>query len=247
MSKISEEAADFLFALTRQHTRTETVTAELTALSRLPVRLVLARAEETRKDRRLAHETLVAVVRGFLRVGNITAADTVVTALIDRLRPIVRAQAQQRSALFMADVDDAVEDALLKIIQYIRSTDAGQEFWECNFAHGFKFRLADAFRRAARQRRNTLSLTSEWADGAERDRVDALPDTASEIAFDDIETKQMIQAITQAVPGFDEYYTLHRFGCTDKEIAARMVVSDRTLRNWKHKAEAVWNTLRPTP
>ena len=247
MSKTSEEAADFLFPLTRRHTRTEAVTAELTILSRLPVRQVLARAEETRKDRRLAHETLVAVMRGFLRAGNTAAADAVLTALVDRLRPIVKAQAQQWSVLFVADVDDAVENALVKIIGYVRSTDAGQEFWECNFAYGFKFRLSDAFRHAARQRRNTLSLTSEWADGEERDRMDALPDTASKIAFDDIETQQMVQAITQAVPGFAEYYTFHKLGLTDKEIALNMGVADRTLRNWKHRAESTWNTLRPQP
>lgn len=246
-NKTSEEAIDFLYPLTSRHTRTDAVTAELAALSRLPARQVLAQAKETHKDRRLAHETLVAIVRGFLRAGNTKASDAALTALIDRLRPLVKARAQQWSAVFPADVDDAVEDAVLKLIGYIRATDAGQEFWECNFAYGFKFRLSDAFKHAARQRQNTHSLTAKWADGKERDQGDDLPDTASEIAFDDIETQQMVQAITQAVPGFAEYYTFHKLGYSDKEIAVKMKVTDRTLRNRKHKAESVWNTLRPQP
>lgn len=244
-NKILEEAADFLYPLTSRHTRTDAVTAQLVALSRLPAGQVVVRAQEMHKDRRLAHETLVAIVRGFLRAGNTKASDAALTALIDRLRPLVKARALQWSALFAADVDDAVEDALLSLIRYIRNTDAREEFWECNFAYGFKFRLSDAFKHAARQRQNTHSLTAEWADGKEHDQGDDLPDTASEIAFDAIETQQMVQAIAQAVPGFAEYYTFHKLGYNDKEIAAKMDVTDRTLRNRKHKAEAVWNTLRP--
>ncbi len=240
-------AADFLFPLTSRHTRTDAVTAELIALSHLPTGQVVVRAKETSRDRRLAHETLVAVVRGFLRSGNIQASDAALTALIDRLRPLVKVRALQWSALFAADVEDAVEDALLTLIGYIRSTDAGQEFWECNFAYGFKFRLSDAFKHAARQRRKTQSLTTEWADGKERDQGDDLPDTASETAFEDIETQQMVQAITQAVPGFAEYYTLHRLGYNDKEIAAKMGVADRTLRNWKDRAKTLLTTLGTRP
>ncbi len=247
MSNTSEEAADFLYPLTSRHTRTDAVTAELVALSRLPAGQVVVRAKEIRKDRRLSHETLVAVVRGFLRAGNIPASDAALTALIDRLRPLVKARASQWSGLFAADVEDAVEDVLLTLIRYIRTPDAGQEFWECNFAYGFNFRLSDAFQHAARQRQNTHSLTAEWADGKEHEQGDDLPDTASESAFDAIETQQMVQAIAQAVPGFAEYFTRHKLGYTDKEIAAKMGVADRTLRNWKHKAETVWNTLRPQP
>ena len=245
--KNAEEAAGFLYPLTSRHTRTEAVTAELVALSRLPVRRVVARAQETHAARRLARETRVAVVRGFLRAGDEKAANAVLTALIDHLRPLVKARAQQWSAVFPADVDDAVEDAVLRLIKYVRSTDAGQEFWECNFAHCLRLRLAEAFRHAAVQRRNTLSLTTTGADGKERDRTEETADPESETAFDDIETQALIQALSQAVPGLAGYLFLHTQGYTDKEIAPKLEVTDRTLRNWKDRAKAILPTLRPQP
>ncbi len=245
--KTVEEATDFLYPLGPRRTRTDAVTAELTVLSRLPVRQVVARAQETHADRRLTRETRVAVVRGFLRAGNQKAADDVLTALIDHLRPALKARAQQWSAVFPADVDDAVEDAVLRLVGYIRSADAGQEFWECNFAHCLKLRMAEAFRHAAAQRRNTLSLTTEGADGGERDRTDETADPEGETAFDDIETQALIQALNQAVPGFAEYLLLHQNGYTDKEIAPKLGVTDRTLRNWKDRAKVLLPTLRPQP
>lgn len=247
MSKKYEEAADFLYPLTSRRTRTDAVTAELAALSRLPARQVMARAQETHADRRLARETRVAVVRGFLRAGNEKAADDVLTALIDHLRPALKARAQQWSAVFPADVDDAVEDAVLKLIGYVRATDAGQEFWECNFAHCLKLRMAETFRHAATQRRNTLSLTTTGADGKERDRTEETADPEGEMAFDDIETQALIRAINQAVPGFAGYLFLHTQGYTDKEIAPKLGVTDRTLRNWKDRAKALLPILRPQP
>ncbi len=251
MSKTPEETADFLFPLTRRQTRTERVTAELADLSRLPRRRVLTQAQETHKDRRLASETLIAVVRGFLRAGDENAANTALEALIERLRPAVRARAQRWSALFPADVSNAEDDAILKLVGYLRSTDSGQEFWECNFIHCFNKRLDDLFRQIAGQRKETLSLTSKWADGDERDHLDETPDAASESAFaaifDDIVTQETIQALSREIPRLTEYLFLHTQGYTDKEIAVKMGVTDRTLRNWKDRAKIVLTTLRTRP
>jgi len=242
-----EEAADFLYPLTSRHTRTDAVMAEMTALSRLPIRQVVARARETAPDQRLARETLVAVVRGFLRAGHQKAADEVLTILIDRLRPAVEARGRRWSALFPADADNAEGDAVLTLIAHIRSTEAGQEFWECNFVFCFHKRLDDAFLRAARQRRDVSSLTSERADGTERDRAEEAADPQGEAAFDDIETQELIEALNRQVPGFAEYYFLHQNGYTDKEIAPKLGVADRTLRNWKDRAKTILPTLRPQP
>lgn len=246
MSKTSEETADFLFPLTR-HTRADKATLELKELSRLPIRQVEARAKETHKDCWLARETLVAVVRGFLRAGNQKAADTVLTALIDRLRPDLKARARAWRTLSPVDFNDAEGEAVMKLMACARSTEVKEEFWECNFAHCFKFRVDDVFKRAAGQRKDILSLNSTWADGDERDRLDETPDAASESAFNDIETQELIQTLNQAVPGIAEYRYLHEQGYTDKEIAVKMNVTDRTLRNWKDKARAVLTTLRSCP
>ncbi len=247
MSKTSEEAADFLFPLTRRQTRTGKVTAELAEMNRLPRRRVLVWVQEKRKDHWLAHETLVAVLRGFLRAGDRDAADAVLEALINRLRPAVTARAKRWSVLFPADVDNAEDEAVRKLISYLRSTDAKEEFWECNFTFCFNKRTDDVFKRAAAERGAAVSLTSAWADGEERDRLETLPDRESESAFDDIETQELIQALDQAVPRFAEYLHFHRNGYTDKETAVHLDVTDRTLRNWKDRAKIILTTLEVRP
>lgn len=227
---------DFLFPLSR-YARTEAVAAELAALGRLPRRRILARAAEASagRDGPLSREALTALVRGFVRAGDSEAADAVLDALLRRVRPALTARAAAWRTLSPVDFEDAAAEAMLTLAGFVRATGPTEELWECNFATCFKLRMDSVFLRAARRRRPTSPLTAIGADGEARDLLAETPDPRGEEPFADLEAGAVRQALIRAVPGLGEYLFFSDAGYSDAEIAARLSVSDRTLRNWKAK------------
>jgi hypothetical protein len=215
-------------------TRPAPVAAQLAALSRLSRSAALRRAAETDPARRLERETLVAAARAFRRAGDQAAAGRVVGALIARVRPAVRAKVNAWAPLLPPDREDAEAQAILALAEYVNCLEPKEELWECNFVAPFRLRLITVLKGLTRRRVPTTSLTSE-----EGDERDDLPDPRAALAFTAVELREAILALDGHIPRMGEYLYLSQAGLTDRECAARLGVTDRTLRHWRARAQAL--------
>ena len=192
MSTIPEDnpcaGPDFPFPLQR-HTRTEAVTAQLTEMGRLPRRGVLRRAADMGANR-LALETLIAVLRAYLRAGDGEAADTVLEHLTVRLRGPIFAKAASWTTIAPADREDAAGEAGLRLLGYVRNLSPTEEFWECNFTHCFTQRMSTILKAIGQAGTPTVSLSGTDDEGGERDGLANLPDAGAEARFTEMEARE---------------------------------------------------------
>ena len=233
---------DFLPPLSR-HTRSEAVTAQLTGLSRLSRTSLLRRVASEERADRLALETLIALVRGYQRAGDRPAADSVLDALVPRLRSAARSKVASWGTAALPDPENAVEEAVVRLLQYVSRGTPSEEFWECNFTHCFGQRMSTILRDLSNQIRTgpqTVSLAGPDDEGEERDGLSNLPDPGAASDFTDVETQEAVAALGRDNPQISQYWFLALRGYTDEEIAAYLKVTTRTLRNWKGKAQKAW-------
>ncbi len=209
--------------------------AQLGEMSHLSRPAILRRATETDKARRLERETLIALVRGYLRAGDRDAADAVLDRLVKRLRSAIRSKIASWGMSAPTDREDAESEAVLKIIGYVSSLTPTEEMWECNFAHCFNQRMTTILHALTRRPIPTASLTNDRdGNGGEgRDGLAELPDTRAQSHFKDIEAREAIAALCRQEPKLGPYLYLLREEWTDEQIAAHLHVTTRTLRNWK--------------
>lgn len=226
--------ANFLYPLV-QRTRPEAVNAQLAELSRLTPGQIRRRIGETAKEKWLARETLVAVVRACRRSGDEETARQAMDVLIRRLRPAISARAKAWRTLDPSDYEDAEGQVVAKIIGYINNLAPGEELWECNFAGCFNLRGNSVLKACAAKRTAAVSAYSVTASGEERDLLSELPDTGAETSFEDIEVQELIASLSRDNPQVAEFLYLSLAGVSEAEIAGRLKVTDRTLRNWKAK------------
>jgi len=227
-------AADFLHPL-QKRTRTEAVIAELSEMARLPRAAALKRASADGP----AWETLVAMARAYQRVGDAEAARRVLDALVRRVSPSIAKRVTAWDFLTPEERTDARQEMVVAVLRGALDVGPGQELWECNFTHCFNRRLLDVWQKLRRRHGREVSLTQENRDGEEYDGLDQVADPRD--AFAAIEDGAFLGRLARGHPHIGEMLHLRMNGFTDREIAARLDVTDRTLRNWAKAAQALWN------
>jgi hypothetical protein len=233
----SRSPINFLYPLVKR-TRTEAVTAQLTDLSRLPRSQVLRRMKETDPSKWPARETLIAVIRAYTRVGDEEDARQVLEVFLHRLRPAIKARVKAWGTVVESDREDAEGQIAVKLMEYVFNTAPGEEFWECNFAGCFNTRTVNILKAFALQRTPAISSSVANASGEEHDLLAELPDAGAEIRFQDIEADELWVFLSRGNPQIGEFLYLCCAEMSDSEIARRLGVTDRTLRNWKTRIRA---------
>ena len=236
------ETPNFLFPLHGRHTRTDAVTAQLAALSGLSRSAVLRRAAETDKDKRLERETLAAVVRGFLRVGNQDDADTVLLLLLKRVSGAIAARTAGWAGLTPEDVTDARQQMAAILCEKVCDLRPGAEFWECNWTTSFNRAAISLWHSLTDHALPTVSNTIEMSGGETTDRVEQFADPAE--TFRNMEMQSLVALVSGGSAKRSEALFLKLNGFTDEDIARRLTVTTRTLRNWTAEACAIWTRSR---
>ena len=232
------DAAEFLRPL-QVRTRTEGVIRELSGVARLPRGAALMRAT----GNGLAWETLVAMARAYQRAGDTDAARRVMDALVRRVSPSVAKRIAAWSGLTPEERNDAKQETFIAIVRGAMDLGTGKELWECNFTGCFNWCLINAWRAARRRREDAVSLTHEGGDGEEYDGLERIADPTDAFAL--VEDPAFFRRLAYRYPRIAEMVHLRLHGFSDREISARLGVTDRTLRNWAKTAQALWNEDTP--
>ncbi len=240
MSQIPDDTKtpDFLFPLRGKYTRTSAVTAQLTALRGLSRAAVLRRAAETDTTRRLERETLVAVVRGFLRAGNEGDAEAVLLLLFKRVSGAITGKTAAWAGLTPEDKTDAQREMLAILCEKACDLRPGAEFWECNFATSFNRAAISLWHKITDKALPVVSNTVEVSGGETRDRIEQYADPTE--TFGEMEMRDLVALVSGGHPKRSEALFLKLSGFTDEDIARRLKVTTRTLRNWTTEAGAAW-------
>ena len=229
---------DFLRPLQRR-TRTETVAQELLEMAGLSRTAALKRAIGDRP----AWETLVAMARAYQRVGDEEAARRVMDVLVRRVSPNVAKRIAAWSGVTPEEQTDAKQETIIAVVRGALDAERGKELWECNFTHCFNRCLINAWRATMGRREHAVSLTPEGRDGEEYDALEQIADPSN--AFAAVEDDAFYHRLAGSHPRIGEMVHLRLHGFSDKDIAARLGVTDRTLRNWAKTAQSLWNEDTP--
>ncbi len=240
MSLIPDDShmPDFLFPLRGKHSRTAAVTAQLAELSGLSRAATLRRAAETEKDRRLERETLVALVRGFLRAGDQDDADTVLLLLIKRVSGAIAAKTAAWAGLTAEDKTDARQQMAVLLCEKVCDLRPVAEFWECNLTECVNRRLITLWHSLTDHALPAVSNTIEMSGGETLDRVEQYADPSE--TFHAIEMQSLVEMVSGGSAKRSEALFLKLSGFSDEDIARRLTVTTRTLRNWTAEACAAW-------
>lgn len=239
MSKTLDDISmpSFLNPLQGRHTRSDAVTAQIAMLSGLSRAAVLRRAAETETDKRLERETLVALVRGFLRTGDRGDADAVLLLLIKRVSSALAAETGKWD-LTPEDRIDAQRQMIALLCDKACDLRLGAEFWECNFTTCFQRRLITIWHTLTDHALPTASNTVQVGEGETLDRLEQYADPAE--TFRHMEMESLVKMVSGGSAKRSEALFLKLNGFTDEDVAKRLKVTSRTLRNWTTEACAVW-------
>lgn len=229
---------DFLFPLRGKRTRTDAVAAQLAALHGLSRAAVLRRAAETDKEQRLERETLVAVGRGFLRAGSQDDADAVLLLLFKRVSGAIAGKTAAWAGLTPEDKTEAQREMLAILCEKVCDLRPGAEFWECNFTTSFNRAAISLWHEMTDKALPVVSNTIEMSSGETMDRVEQYADPAE--TFREMEMQDLVALVSGGHPKRSEALFLKLNGFTDEDIARRLNVTTRTLRNWTTDACAAW-------
>ena len=233
------QTLNFLSPLQPKRTRTETVTAQLAALGGLSRGAVLRRAADP--DRRLERETLVAVVRGFLRAGREDDAEAVLLLLLKRVSGAIAAKTADWAGLTAEDKIDAKQQMTALLCEKVCDLRPGAEFWECNFTTSFNRASISLWHSLTDHALPIVSNTIEMSGGEMVDRVAQYADPAE--AFGEIEMEDLVELMSGGSAKRSRALFLKLNGFPDEDTARRLNVTTRTLRNWTAEAYAVWTRL----
>lgn len=228
---------DFLFPL-QKRMRNDAVTAQLAELARLSRSAVLRRAAETDPARRLARETLVALVRGYKRAGDTAAADAVLVHLTVRVSRAVAAKVLGWAGLTPEDKIDAQQQMMLIVCEQAVSLSPAAELWEGNFGHCLNMRFITLWRSLTDRQVPTVPAEIQMSGGEALDRLEQQPDPVDSLA--DLALRDLVQLVSGGSAKKSKAIFLKLSGFSEEEIAARLGVTSRTLRNWTAEARAAW-------
>ena len=188
---------------------------------------------------RLAWETLVAMARAYQRAGDEAAARCVMDVLVRRVSPNVAKRIAAWSGMTPEERADAKQETTIAVVRGVLDLGPGQELWECNFTHCFNRCLINTWRATMGRREHAVSLTFEGRNGEESEGLEQIADPSN--AFAAVEDEAFCHRLAGSHPRIGEMIHLRMHGFSDRDIAARLGVTDRTLRNWAKTAQALWN------
>lgn len=233
---------NFLPPLQGKHTRVGVVTVQLAALSGLSRSAVLRRVQESDPLRRLERETLVAVVRGFLRAGDQDAADAVLLCLIRRVGGVLKAKIAGWAGLTPEDKTDAERQMITLLCEKVCDLRPGAEFWECNFATCLNRRLISLWHALTDNALPTVPNTMETSDGEPRDRLEQYADLTD--TFQNAELQDVVALVSGGSLKKSQALFMKLSDFSDEEIAEQLGVTTRTLRNWAGEARTAWKRMQ---
>lgn len=172
-------------------------------------------------------EALVYLLRWHLRDGREREAAEIGECLAARVARTVTA----RTRTFFRSRPDQAEDAeaavILRMFEQLRNLTPAQEFWEVRFMVCLERVIQEAVRLELRRRRREIELSA--LDTETGEAADSIPDR------DCVPLEQKIAlaaALKSLAPEDQELVLLRHFEqFTEEEIAARLGVTSRTVRN----------------
>ncbi len=237
-----DTAALVLFPLAGTRTRPDKVTAQLAEMDKLRRAAVLRRAADTDPARRLERETLVAVVRGFLRAGREADAEAVLGMLLDRVDRALNSVISRWTGVTAEDRIDARQQIVEIICEKVCDLRPGSEFWECNWTWCVNKKLISLWRSFAV---NALPMTGSIAatpGGEESDRVAQAADPTD--GFLEMELADWVKIVSGGHPQKSRALLLKISEFSDEEIAKDIGVTTRTLRNWNAEFVSAYKRMK---
>ena len=192
---------------------------------------------------RPAWETLVAMARAYQRTVDEAAARCVMDVLVRRVSLSVAKRVAAWSGMTPEEQADAKQETIIAVVRGALDVGLGKELWECNFTHCFNRCLINTWRATMGRREHAVSLTFEGRDGEEYDGLEQIADPSN--TFVAVEDDAFCRRLAGSHPRIGEMVHLRLHGFSDRDIAVRLGVTDRTLRNWAKIAQALWNEDTP--
>ena len=244
MSKTTDDtfALHILPPLQGKRTRNAAVTAQFEELCSLSRPAVLRRTAETGTDRRLERETLVALVRGFLRAGCEDDADTVLLALIKRFGGAIAGTVGGWTGLTWEDKRDAEQQMIGVLCMKVCDLRPGSEFWECNFTTCFNRRMVSLWHSFTDKALPMTDTVTQTSDGETKDGLEQLADPAD--PFQDAELQDLVALVSGGSVKKSRALFLKLNGFSDEDSAKMLGVTSRTLRNWTAEAGRAWERMK---
>ena len=136
------------------------------------------------------------------------------------------------------DKVDARQQMALLLCEKVCDLRPGAEFWECNLTECINRRLITLWHSLTDHALPTVANTIEMSGGGTVDRVEQYADPAE--TFRNIEMHSLVEMVSGGSVKRSEALFLKLNGFTDEDIAKRLNVTTRTLRNWTAEACAAW-------
>lgn len=174
------------------------------------------------------HECIVYVIRHLMMRGDEEMAWRTVEALMARVRSTILWNVNRFYGLSRTVREDVYEDVALQLYEAWLSLAPEHEFWEVQFGLCLRKRVIDAVRKTIREAKLVVDTGCD-EEGKDQDGLAELPDTIS-VRPDEL---AMALVMLEGLPT-DLQLTIHlRFyeGLSEVEIAQKMGVTDRTVRN----------------
>lgn len=219
--------------LTRDYTREPEVEAEIARLSGVATPGFVAAAGQARHL-----ETLVYAIHQLLRAGRAAEADALAEKLFERASEMLAKAARSRFP-HMPDLQEEVLQETARLVwKAVSDTSPTSEFWEVHFEEA----LIRASRSAAKPLYDRLEKEKQHLAPVSRDDEEAdaveVQDTAIDIERDLLDSEAFHDALFHLDEKARLSLRLLAEGLTQKEVAATLGITDRTVRNHLTKAVA---------
>ena len=180
-------------------------------------------------------ETLVCLIRIGLRQGKIEDAWEIAPILIQRSAAFInkklgvwRMTAQQK--------EDCIQEIQEKMLLDLFNEGQGAEFWEIRFWFCLRCKITDAARKYQRVADREISADAPFDSEAEGESPLArLEDLRTPPIQTEIEAREALALLT--VEERTAFVLWHQEQWSQQEIAERLRVTDRTVRNLLNRAE----------
>jgi DNA-directed RNA polymerase specialized sigma24 family protein len=228
----------FIAPVLKKRVRPNAIAKELDQLSSCTTSTILKRCIESDKQLELSKEVLVTLIRSFLLSEDRKSADFVFLQLMRRVAGAISNKLVKWHSLSGPEMDDARQSIVIGLHEYFYSLDIGEELWECNFKSCFDLRLLTILGKLSRATANTLSSTiaeetDEWVEDHE------FADPAAEANFSNVEVMEALSHLNKIDPKLSKaFYWKFFVELKESEIADKMEVTERSVRNWIFAAKS---------
>ncbi|NUQ69228.1 MAG: helix-turn-helix domain-containing protein [Chthonomonadales bacterium] len=173
----------------------------------------------------LSPEAGVCAFRIAYVMGLTGVSDQIVEALLYKCVPYILRRLPRYGVMYA--LEDIRSDLAVVLIEQWRRTDSCQEFWEVRFWHCLGLRIRDVVRPYCRFGERDADGPSPFPE-----TLQSMPSAVN------VEEEAIHRVMLDGLPDNLRRAVVlrHRHGYTEGEIARRMGVTSRTIRNWLTKA-----------